>query len=266
MKTPTLKEIKQLVTFTRDSKGMLEVCDVYGAVVGNVGGNVKGSVFGDVEGDVGGAVEGDVEGAVFGNVGGNVYGAVEGAVYGNVEGDVKGCVGGNVEGDVGGDVGGDVRGNVEGFVGGDVYVAVKGCVGGDVEGEVEDAVFGNVGGNVKGDVDRAINWMTLTEYKARKVAAAGGSNQTEIQTPEHMHRDERQHEPENNIMENDNNEQQGRDSGCNTASCYAKDDPLHAIQRAIGYCEAYNIEKGSKMYEVVIAAYSTGYHNGLNKI
>ena len=67
------------------------------------------------------------------------------------------------------------------------------------------------------------------------------------------------------IMEN-NDEQQGQDSGCNTAPCYAKDDPLHAIQRAIAYCEAYNIKKGSKMYEAVIAAYTTGYHNGLNKI
>lgn len=66
-------------------------------------------------------------------------------------------------------------------------------------------------------------------------------------------------------MEN-NDEHEGRDSGCDTASCYAKDDPLHAIQRAIAYCEAYNIKKGSKMYEAVIAAYTTGYHNGLNKI
>jgi chromosome segregation ATPase len=36
-----------------------------------------------------------------------------------------------------------------------------------------------------------------------------------------MHRDERQHEQENTIMERDN-EHDGRDSGCNTASCYAK--------------------------------------------
>ena len=39
-------------------------------------------------------------------------------------------------------------------------------------------------------------------------------------TPEHMHRDERQHKPENTIMEEDN-EQQGQDSGCDTAACYA---------------------------------------------
>ena len=38
---------------------------------------------------------------------------------------------------------------------------------------------------------------------------------------EHMHRNERQHEPENTIMGKDN-EQQGQDSGCNTAPCYAE--------------------------------------------
>ena len=35
-----------------------------------------------------------------------------------------------------------------------------------------------------------------------------------------MHRDERQHKPDNDIMEN-NDEHEGRDSGCDTASCYA---------------------------------------------
>ena len=38
-----------------------------------------------------------------------------------------------------------------------------------------------------------------------------------------MHRDERQHKPENTIMEN-NDEHEGRNSGCNTASCYAVDN------------------------------------------
>ena len=84
----------------------------------------------------------------------------------------------DVKGDVEGDVEGNVKGNVKGDVEGDVWGNVKGDVGGNVKGNV----YGNVRGNVKGGVDRAINWMTLTEYKARKVAAAGGSNPTEIQT------------------------------------------------------------------------------------
>ena len=40
-----------------------------------------------------------------------------------------------------------------------------------------------------------------------------------------MHRDERQHEPKNTIMEKDN-KQQGQDSGCNTASCYAEQNKI----------------------------------------
>ena len=36
-----------------------------------------------------------------------------------------------------------------------------------------------------------------------------------------MHRDKRQHEPENKIMKKDN-EHEGQDSDCNTAACYAK--------------------------------------------
>lgn len=37
-----------------------------------------------------------------------------------------------------------------------------------------------------------------------------------------MHRDKRQHKPENRIMEKDN-KHEGQVSGCDTAACYAKE-------------------------------------------
>ena len=69
----SIEEVLELVTFTRNSKGLLRVLSVYGDVRGTVRGNVgtvRGDV-GDVEGDVG-YVLGDV-----GYVGGDV-GDVEG--------------------------------------------------------------------------------------------------------------------------------------------------------------------------------------------
>ena len=92
----SIEEVLELVSFTRDSKGLLRVLNVLGSVIGDV----DGSVWGDV-----GSVWGDV-----------------GTVWGDV-----GYVGGDV-GDVGGDVG-DVYGDV-GYVRGNVYGSVYGSVAG----------------------------------------------------------------------------------------------------------------------------------------
>ena len=64
MKTPTLKEINELVTFARDSNGTLGVFDVKGDVWENVEGDVYGNVYGDVYGNVEGGVYCNFEGGV----------------------------------------------------------------------------------------------------------------------------------------------------------------------------------------------------------
>ena len=68
MDKPTLKEISQLVSFTRTALGTLEVKNVYGDVwgdvMGEVWGDVKGTVWGNIEGDVVGNIEGAVKGKI----------------------------------------------------------------------------------------------------------------------------------------------------------------------------------------------------------
>ena len=49
MKTPTLKEINELVTLRRDENGILEICDVRGDVRGNVRGDVYYSLLSNIE-------------------------------------------------------------------------------------------------------------------------------------------------------------------------------------------------------------------------
>ena len=65
----TLEEINNLVTFSRDEAGNLEVRNVEGNIWGSVGGSVygtvKGNVYGNVRGDVVGNVEGDVTGIIW---------------------------------------------------------------------------------------------------------------------------------------------------------------------------------------------------------
>ena len=62
MKKPTLEEIKEIVTLTRNLEGGLEVFNIKGDVLGNIEGDVKGDVYGDVRGDVKGGVFGTVKG------------------------------------------------------------------------------------------------------------------------------------------------------------------------------------------------------------
>lgn len=48
----SIKEVLELVTFTRDSKGRLRISDVFGNVYGDVYGDVKGDVIGNDRGVV----------------------------------------------------------------------------------------------------------------------------------------------------------------------------------------------------------------------
>lgn len=50
MKKPTLEEIKEIVTLTRNLEGGLEVFNIKGDVLGNIEGDVKGDVYEDSDG------------------------------------------------------------------------------------------------------------------------------------------------------------------------------------------------------------------------
>ena len=45
-----------------------------------------------------------------------------------------------------------------------------------------------------------------------------------------------------------------------------KEDPLHAINRAVEFCKQYNIKRDDPIYEKIVNAYIVGYHNGLHRL
>ena len=77
-----------------------------------------------------------------------------------------------------------------------------------------------------------------------------------------MHRDERQHKPENNIMENNDNTNEGQDSGCNTASCYAEEiQAWEGIHSARYILEDISVEQMSNITGLPVGVVFKAFKN-----
>ena len=83
-----LSKISQLVTFTEDDDGNLQIQSIKGDVHGTVWGNINGALVGSINGVMVGTVWGDVDGSIVGTVSGSVSN-VQGSVGGNHAASVK---------------------------------------------------------------------------------------------------------------------------------------------------------------------------------
>ena len=62
---PTLKEIKELVSFGRNEWGELFISEINEDIKGNVNGNIHGNINGDIDGNINGDINGDVNSITF---------------------------------------------------------------------------------------------------------------------------------------------------------------------------------------------------------